>query len=152
MIYRVYTDAATRLQEGYSSVAYLVLHGNKYLKSHCELVEESSTSIAESIAVSLALEYIVQELDIKESDNIIVFCDSLYTVKFARKCLKHVKSLDDENSTFIKPTKAYWLSGIYESINNIPAKLTFSKIKAHTQGKNPHCYVDRRAKSGLSNK
>lgn len=152
MAYRVYTDAATKLQEGYSSVAFLVLHGNKYLKTHNRRVDEKSTSVAESIAVSLALEYIANELEVKASDEIIIFCDSLYTVRFARKCLKYFKSNDTEDSTFIKPTKAYWLLGIYESINKIPAKLTFSKIKAHTKGKNPHCYVDRLAKSGLSNK
>lgn len=152
MAYRIYTDAATKLNEGYSSVAFLILHGNKYLKTHNEIVEESSTAIAESIAVSLALEYVVNKLDVKSSDEIIVFCDSLYTVKFARKCLKHIKSDNKEESTLIKPTKAYWLSGIYDSIHKIPAKITFSKVKAHTKGKNPHCYVDRLAKTALSNK
>jgi ribonuclease HI len=151
MIYRVYTDAATKLQEGYSSVAFLVLQGNMYLKSFNERKEVANTSVAESIAVSLALEYIVDELSITEDDEVIIFCDSLYTVKFARKCLKSFKN-DNKNDNFcLKPTNAFWLLGIYENIPKVKGKLTFSKIKAHPKGKNPHCYVDRLAKSGLFN-
>lgn len=149
MIYRVYTDAATKLQEGYSSVAFLVLQGNTYIKSHKSIYYEDNTSIAESIALSLALEYTSNELDVKEEDEVIVFCDSIYTIKFARKCQKMYKSKDANNTICFRPSNAYWLEGIYDSIPKIKGNLTFKKVKAHSKGKNPHCYVDRLAKSGL---
>ena len=151
MVYRVYTDAATNLQEGYSCVAFLVLKGNTYLKSFYEYRDVKSTAVAESLAVGLALRYIVDEVGVTEEDEVNIFCDSLYTVKFARKCLNLKKNNILDDDTFIKPNKATWLEDIYIYILEMKAQLTLTKKKAHSRGKNPHCYVDRLAKMGLNN-
>lgn len=148
MNYRVYTDAATKLTEGYSSVAFLVLRGNIFIKRHSEIIHVNNTSVAESYAVSLALEYLAEEVGVNKKDEITVFCDSLYTVKYARKCLKAAKT-NNARGNCDRPVNAEWLMGIYDYIHSIESKLTFSKIKAHTKGMNPHCYVDRLAKVGL---
>lgn len=150
MIYRVYTDAATKVQDGYSSVAFLVLQGNTYLKAYSSVLQEKNISSAESVAVGLALKYLVEEVSLTKFDKVVLYCDSLYTVKFATKRLKMYKAGEDLQLECERPTKAYWLYNIYDYIPKVNADLTFRKIRAHQQGKNPHCYVDRLAKSGLT--
>lgn len=150
MVYRVYSDAAVQLQEGYSSIAFLVLEGNKFVKSGYEVVRGiNSSSTAESLAMGLALRYIVDELDLTEEDSVIIFCDSLYVFKFAMKCLKMRKSGGKGTVLCSKPTSAYWLTDIYDYIPRVKAELKFSKVTSHQGDKNPHCYVDRLAKVGL---
>lgn len=147
MVYRVYTDAAVQIQEGYSAIAFLVLEGNKFIKSHSEIYREVDTSyVAESIAVGKALEFMINEVDLKEEDEVIVFCDSLYTFKFAKKRLAMIHN---KNKFCSKPTNAYWLYSIYECIPKFKCKLSFSKVTSHQGILNPHSYVDRLAKVRL---
>ena len=149
MVYRVYTDAATKFQEGYSAVAFLVLRGNTYIKSHKEVRPVGSTAAAESIAVGLALQYLVDEIGVTNEDVVNIFCDSSYTLKFANRVLQSLKDGKVDESVCARPKNIFWLQGIYDYVPRVRAKLMFTKVKAHLRGKNPHCYVDRLAKVGL---
>lgn len=149
MVYRVYTDAATKVQEGYSVVAFLVLRGNTYIKSHKEARHISNTAAAESIAVGLALAYLVDEIGITKDDVVNVFCDSSCTLKFANRVLQSLTNGKVNVSLCARPRNVPWLQGIYDYIPKIESELTFTKVKAHLRVKNPHCYVDRLAKVGL---
>lgn len=149
MKYHIYTDAATKIQEGYSSIAFIVLCDNIFVKAHRELVHEKSTSVAESLAMGLAIKYIVNELDILATDETKIFCDSIYTVRFARR--RNNKQEHKEDSSFIckKPYNAYWLLDIYDYLPLIKGKVKIVKITSHKDEFNPNCYVDRLAKAGL---
>jgi ribonuclease HI len=150
MRYKIYTDAATRLLEGYSRIAFIVLQGNNYITTHSELVQEKSTANAESIAIGKALKYVVENIKIdKDKDEIIVITDSLYAVKLSRKYFKKLKNVNSKTKV-VEPINAYWLKDIYNSIDNIDCNISFIKIQAHQSGKTPHHYIDRLVKIGLN--
>lgn len=152
MIYRVYTDAATRVKEGYSSIAFLILKGNLHVKCGYFIINESNTAAAEAIAVGYSLRYIYNNIELDIKDEIHFYSDSKYTYKYCKNCLDVLVKGKETKNMFVKPITAYWLKDIYNYIPKIKCILKFHKIKSHTSGKSPNAFVDRLAKIGLENK
>lgn len=148
--YSVYTDAATRHDASKSSISFLVLSEDTYIHSAKEYCAYSNTAHAESVALGKALKYIVNVVQPEDDDEVEVNCDSLYVIRWARSCRSAVINNDYEQQISNKPTKAVWLEDIYSAIIKLNCKLKFNKVKGHGVEMNPHCYVDRLAKTGLT--
>ncbi len=146
MYISVYSDASTRLHKGYSSVAFVVLKGNKCLKSYSKIIHTDNVSRAESVAVNLALEYVINNISVSENDTIVFYSDSRYAVKFSRKRLSDCKN----NTAYCAiPVNEPYLLSLYRNIPRIKCKVKFAKISAHQSGKNPHSFADRLARASL---
>jgi len=87
---------------------------------------------AELYAIQLALETII----IKERiyDNIMIYSDSLYSIKSLTEWIKNWEKNNWKNANG-KPVKNLDLiRPIYRTIKNIKGKVTFTHVKAHTGG------------------
>ena len=143
MTYYVYTDASVRLSENFCSTAFIIYTYDKYICSGYKVIKGvSSTHIAEAHAVNEALEYIINNIELKENDKIKMNVDSMHIYKFGCKC-----SIDI--SKVVPPTGCSYLCPIYEKIKNLVCKIIFFKIVSHT-GINPNGYVDRLCKVALN--
>ena len=148
MIYKVYVDAAVKLDSKICGIGFVIFSEGNFIGLGDEVISNTSdSSKGESWAVGKALEYIYERINPSSEDVVTIFCDSLFVCKFLNKCIQYYKK-GNKNIFDFEPS-APWLKSITKYVERIEATIKVVKIKSHRDEINPNSYVDRLAKLNI---
>lgn len=141
MTYLVYTDGACDAERNVMSSAFIVITERVYIDHGFMRSEGRQPSHAETIAVGLAFESLMNEVDIKEDDTVNVYIDCAST-------LDYIKKLIDTDKSFHARVEVYKAIAQCRELNK-KCQVNFFKHKAHKFEHNPNKYVDSLSKFAL---
>lgn len=140
MKYTVYTDAAASLDKGLSGCGYCILTDDMYIASDSiRLTQTTNPTHAEVVSIGLVAACLIDEVEVKKGDEVVIFSDSSSAIEFCENCLATGGIIPCSAVIVVNSIKVLRRLGSYCTIS-------FEKVHGHKDKLNPNTFVDRLAK------
>lgn len=143
MRYSVYTDGAASREKNLVGCGFLIITEDTYIDSRITTISGyDNPTEAETIAVGIAANYILENIELSKTDSIQFLSDCVAAIKYYRQ-----HAISDAT---IRVRNPY----VYSSIVVIrelskKAKVSFNKVAGHKATCNPNKHVDALAKLAI---
>ena len=143
MLYSVYTDGS--VDEAASKIAstFLIYTDDSFIALDSALFKGKFSSIAETLAIGVAAQYILRNLDITKDGTVVFHTDSRSSKIFLKNHLDEEEDMRTPNDQRVKI--------VVDTMKLLTSKcnVEFKKVKAHEVSLSGNNVVDRIAKLSL---
>lgn len=142
MKYLIYTDGACDHKNRKAASSYFIKTKDDFITLGFKSFSGKSAVIAEILAIGLAVETIMKEVELKSVDKVVIYTDS-------SRALEIFSTLKEENSELeVGGPRVQLAWDVCKKLNTI-CDVEIRKIKAHSDATNGNKVADRLAKHAL---